>query len=126
MFKKEEFDKYMKDSEDYYDSREPMTERKLYQLWKDGAEFGYNKANEWHKIFEGDPYSYEYWDLPQDNLPKTENFYFVRLKNGFIKVCELKYDSRSKTKSFYDLHGYKQSNVAEWLSYPTCDDRSIK
>ena len=48
MFEKEDFEKYMKDSEDYYDNREPMTERKLYQLWKDGAEFGYNKANEWH------------------------------------------------------------------------------
>ena len=48
MFEKEDFEKYMKDSEDYYDNREPMTERKLYQLWKDGAEFGYNKANEWN------------------------------------------------------------------------------
>lgn len=46
MFEKDDFEKYMKDSEDYYDSREPMTERKLYQLWKDGAEFGYNKASE--------------------------------------------------------------------------------
>jgi hypothetical protein len=30
-----------------------MTERKLYQLWKDGAELGYNKANEWNFIKEG-------------------------------------------------------------------------
>lgn len=58
MFEKEDFDKYMKDSEDYYDNREPMTERKLYQLWKDGAEFGYNKANEWHYVKDG--------DLPKD------------------------------------------------------------
>ena len=50
MFEKEDFDKYMRDSEDYYDNREPMTERKLYQLWKDGAEFGYKKANEWHYV----------------------------------------------------------------------------
>lgn len=47
MFEKEDFERYMKDSEDYYDNREPITERRLYQLWKDGAEFGYNKANEW-------------------------------------------------------------------------------
>lgn len=46
MFDKKDFEKYMKDSEDYYDNREPMTERKLYQLWKDGAEFGYNKCFE--------------------------------------------------------------------------------
>ena len=52
MFEKEDFDKYMKDSEDYYDNREPMTDRKLYQLWKDGAEYGYKKAmEEWKKCF---------------------------------------------------------------------------
>jgi len=76
----------------------------------------------WHKIFEGKPpYSYEYYDLPQDRLPKIENFYFVKLKNGFIKICELKYDSWSRKKKFHDLHGGIQSNVAEWLDYPTCD-----
>lgn len=73
----------------------------------------------WHKVFvDSEPYCYEYWDLPQDNLPKIENFYFVKLKNGFIKVCELKYDPWSRKKFFYDLHGGKQSNVAEWLDYP--------
>jgi hypothetical protein len=50
MFEKEDFEKYMKDSEDYYDKREPMTERKLYQLWKDGCKCGYDKANEWHYV----------------------------------------------------------------------------
>lgn len=73
----------------------------------------------WHKVFENDPYYNEYWDLPQDRLPKTANFYFVKLKNGFIKICELKYDHWSGKKCFYDLHGGKQSNIAEWLDYPT-------
>lgn len=80
----------------------------------------------WHNVFGNTPpYSYEYWDLPQDNLPKIENFYFVKLKNGFIKVCELKYCPWSRMKYFYDLHGGKQSNVVEWLDYPkeTEDDR---
>lgn len=72
----------------------------------------------WRNIFtKGEPYAYEYWDIPQDNLP-NENFYFVKLKNGFIKICELKYDPWSKKKYFYDLHGGKQSDVAEWLDYP--------
>lgn len=74
---------------------------------------------QWHKIFvENTPYNYEYWDLPQETLPKIENFYFVKLKNGFIKICELKYDVHSKKKYFYDLHGWTQSDVAEWLDYP--------
>ena len=72
----------------------------------------------WYKIFKSDPYCVEYWDLPQDNLPKIENFYYVKLKNGYIKICELKYDQWSRRKYFYDLHGCKQSNVAEWLDYP--------
>lgn len=81
-------------------------------------EQGFFPVGKWHKIFEGEPYYNEYWDLPQDRLPEIMNFYFVKLKNGFIKICELKYDHWSKKKCFYDLHGGKQSNVAEWLDYP--------
>lgn len=33
-----EFTKYLKDSSDYYDPREPLTERKLLQMWLDCAE----------------------------------------------------------------------------------------
>ena len=35
---KKEFEKYLKDSSDYYDPREPLTERKLLQMWLDCAE----------------------------------------------------------------------------------------
>lgn len=35
---KKEFEKYLKDSADYYDPREPFTDRKLLQLWLDCAE----------------------------------------------------------------------------------------
>ena len=35
---KQEFEKYLKDSIDYYDPREPLTERKLLQIWLDCAE----------------------------------------------------------------------------------------
>jgi len=35
---KTEFSTYLKDSTDYYDPREPLTERKLFQLWLDCAE----------------------------------------------------------------------------------------
>ena len=79
---------------------------------------------QWHKVFtEGEPYSFEYWDIPQDNLPKVENFYFVKLKNGYVKICKLKYDQWSKQKKFYDLHGGTQSDVAEWLDYPNVADK---
>ena len=35
---RKEFEKYLKDSSDYYDPREPLTERKLLQMWLDCAE----------------------------------------------------------------------------------------
>lgn len=86
MFTKEEFNKYMRDSIDYYDHREPLTERKLYQLWKDGAEFGYNKAN-------------KQLTLPKDILSLWEQ-----------TVCEI----RSEIKS-WDLKGPHVSDYAKEL-----------
>lgn len=41
----------------------------LAKAFKDGAEFGYNKANEWHYVKDGD-------------LPKTEGSYYVTMDNG--------------------------------------------
>ena len=76
---------------------------------------------QWHKIFvNSEPYNYEYYECPQETLPKKQGFYFVRLKNGFVKICELKSDILfGRKKIFYNLHGGTQSNVAEWLEYPT-------
>ena len=112
-------DKY---AEEYFGKRTELVELWKIKSYKNAFLAGLKAGRpQWHKIFESEPYSYEYWDLPQDNLPKIENFYFVKLKNGFVKICELKYDHWSRKKYFYDLHGGKQSNVAEWLDYPTCD-----
>ena len=35
---RDEFKKYLNDSRDYYSDKEPMTDRKLLQLWLDCAE----------------------------------------------------------------------------------------
>lgn len=43
MFEKE-VKKYLEDSIDYYDPREPFTSRKVLQMCMDCAELGYNKA----------------------------------------------------------------------------------
>jgi hypothetical protein len=43
------------------------------QAFKDGAEFGYNKANEWHYMKDGD-------------LPKETNEYYVYSKQIGIEV----------------------------------------
>lgn len=49
----------------------------LYHAFLAGLKVGRPK---WHKIFKGYPSCVEYWDIPQDTLPKNENFYFVKLK----------------------------------------------
>lgn len=49
MFEKE-IRNYLKDSTDYYDPREPLTERKVLQMCMDCAELGYNKAKEEGKV----------------------------------------------------------------------------
>ena len=35
---RDEFEKYLNDSRDYYSDKEPITDRKLLQLWLDCAE----------------------------------------------------------------------------------------
>lgn len=83
-------------------------------------EQGFFPVGKWHKIFDGEPCYTECLDLPQNRLPEIMNFYFVKLKNGTIKICELRYDhlNWNGKKCFYDLHGAKQSNVVAWLDYP--------
>ena len=42
--------------------------------YKDGAEFGYNKANEWHYVKDGD-------------LPKENKLYFVVIKDNGLAIA---------------------------------------
>ena len=46
----------------------------------------------------------EYIETAEEYIEKYgfENFYFVKLKNVFIKICELKYDHWSRKKCFYE------------------------
>ena len=48
----------------------------LKQAFQKGAEFGYNKANEWHKL-----------DLKQD-YPKLDRLVRVRTQSGEEYICE--------------------------------------
>ena len=59
---------FEKEAEEYVDlsGNRNYTER----AFKDGAEFGYNKANEWHKVADGELPSEEGgWVCNQDGLP---------------------------------------------------------
>ena len=74
------------------------------QSFRDGAEFGYNKANEWHYVKDG-------------NLPKDDENFICMLENGYKLECY--YDPT--TKRWYDNYfhhdieyGYYQSKVIAW------------
>ena len=58
----------------------------MVDAFKDGAEFGYNKANEWHHVKDG--------DLPKEDLrPRTLGYYLTASKHKSYKgfVFEVAY-----------------------------------
>ena len=72
---------FEKEAEEYYYKTYPVTlnigeeERKkeVTDIFIKGAEFGYNKANEWHYVKDGD-------------LPKDDNDVLVLLKDETMQV----------------------------------------
>jgi len=78
MFEKEAEEYRVKGkNEGYYLVTQEMEQEELDYIidesFKDGAEFGYNKANEWHYVKDGD-------------LPKHENEVLVLLKDKTMQV----------------------------------------
>lgn len=70
------------------------------QAFKDGAEFGYNKANEWHYVKDGD-------------LPKNNTQVLVLLENKRLKISifmENKFTVWNKDYNAYT----KLYNVIAW------------
>ena len=65
---KEELEKEAEEriTEQFGTSGEYVTRQRI---WQEGAEFGYNKANEWHYVKDGD-------------FPKSEGSYYVAMDNG--------------------------------------------
>lgn len=60
MFEKEA-EEYQTEKRKTFNEHEQLCWGDVYKDWKSGAEFGYNKANEWHYVKDGD-------------LPKDEDF----------------------------------------------------
>ena len=62
------------------------TKEMIRDAFKDGAEFGYNKANEWHYVKDG--------DLPkEESRPRTYGYYLTASKHKSYKwiVFEVAY-----------------------------------
>ena len=77
-----------------------------------GAEFGYNKANEWHKL-----------DWEKD-FPEADKLIRVRLRSGMEHICETCYYEPTEDEigygklviSFYELNGewVDDNDVLAW------------
>lgn len=83
-----------------------------YGLMFAGAEFGYNKANEWHYMKDGD-------------LPKTEGSYYVAIDNGRGYKCGTILNWVEETDCEEDFHweddDYEcfDEQVYAWKECPT-------
>ena len=92
--------------EDYRKARKASKDRitKVIKVWsareetlhdegfQKGAEFGYNKANEWHYVKDGLPqyneYVLIYTDLKNTYVARipTEKDYFITRRGGFVQM----------------------------------------
>jgi len=63
---------FEKEAEEWWNNEySPSLYDNVSEVWQDGAEFGYNKANEWH------------YDEPTE----SKNNFYVILKNGNHRIC---------------------------------------
>ena len=66
---------FEKEAEEYVDcfwGASPSAQRAIKQAYQQGAEFGYNKANEWHFVKDG--------DLPNT---ETKNYTYIRRRKRY-------------------------------------------
>ena len=77
MFEKEAEERYYKNYPVTLNIGEEERYKEVTDIWKDGAEFGYNKANEWHYC--------------KDELPDHNGQFYVALK-GQTETFTLTYD----------------------------------
>ena len=69
------------------------------EVWEEGAEFGYNKANEWHYV-------------KDEGTPKVEGHYLVCLRNKDMDIfdCWIYYD---KDVGWYSLK-VRMKDIYAW------------
>ena len=91
MFEKEA-EEYQTEKRKSFNEHEQLCWGDVYKDWKNGAEFGYNKANEWHYVKDGLPqyneYVLIYTDLKNTYVARipTEKNYFITRRGGFVQM----------------------------------------
>ena len=74
-----------------------------------GAEFGYSKANEWHKVADG------------GDLPKNNTAVLVILKNKRMKISTFMENKFTIWNNDYDAYT-KLYDVIAWCEIPTFEE----
>ena len=83
---------FEKEAEEWWNNEySPSLYDNVSEVWQDGAGFGYNKANEWHYVKDG--------DLPKD----TTSLYLVRVYSWDFGLSHL-----------YKKYGMYIPTVCEW------------
>jgi hypothetical protein len=82
---------FEKEAEKWVENNLHSTEEDYIKAFKDGAEFGYNKANEWHYVKDGKPKDNEYvliyTDIKNVYIARlVEDDYFITNKGGFVQM----------------------------------------
>ena len=82
--------------------------KKVKQSFKDGAEFGYNKANEWYKVADG-------------TFPKENKRYLVQIKDNGLAIA---YFNGQHWETRYNLgeSGHCVETVIAWREIPTFEE----
>ena len=69
--------------------------------FQDGAEFGYNKANEWHYVKDGD-------------LPKDDKQYLVLFFYNYRGKKEMSFGVRDNLHSDFEIHRCYTEQIIAW------------
>ena len=73
----------------------------LQSAFQKGAEFGYNKANEWHYVKDGD-------------LPKDDKQYLVLFFYNYKGKKEMSYGVRDNLHSDFEIHRCYTEQIIAW------------
>ena len=98
---------FEKEAEEWWNNEySPSLYDNVSEVWQEGAEFGYNKANEWHYVKDGD-------------LPEADNRIVLCVcVNGYIdgkKHYILKLLTRKEFPLFQPIYAWKEITLPEGI-----------
>ena len=104
---------FEKEAEEYMSNLDECRTKDLMKnAFKDGAEFGYNKANEWHFVKDG--------DLPNKKLEEKQLLVRVRNYNEdyiFAYYMLDKYSDKTGKRFYFDIDCYCPIDIEDVIAW---------